>query len=327
MIIENSKIYDVTDVENIFFRPTFCGKSAEEFGIRILYNMPMPTKVPMFTHNTNILAPYTSGWQGGTSAEIAEQEIEMIRLKAESACSAENYFSTVYDYILNSSDVNMGDLTGSDLEKAETELFRRALAESVYANTWFGDTEGELSEYTGFTGFIRHILDLKEEYGEALSVVVYDGEQEALTEFLLRQSWVAASDDLRSLANDGHLAYFVSSDIYDAYQFILDSNGSSNAYSEKTGGRPVLRYHGIPLVEVPSQKYNLNLGHSFCILTDSRNLVLALNTNDSPEKEIRMWYNPDEMENRQRVVFLAGTTIADRNLLSGYIYNGTLTLD
>jgi len=54
---------------------------------------------------------------------------------------------------------------------------------------------------------------------------------------------------------------------------------------------------------------------------------LALNTNDSPEKEIRMWYNPDEMENRQRVVFLAGTTIADRNLLSGYIYNGTLTLD
>lgn len=77
----------------------------------------------------------------------------------------------------------------------------------------------------------------------------------------------------------------------------------------------------------PSQKYNLHLGKSFCILTDRRNLVLALNTNDSPEKEIRMWYNPDEMENRQRVVFLAGTTIADSNLLSGFIYNDMLLVD
>lgn len=327
MIIENSKIYDVTAVENIFFRPTFCGKSAEEFGIRILYNMPMPTKVPMFTHNTNILSGYTAGWQGGTSAVIAEQEIEMTRLKAESASSAENYFSTVYDYLLNSSDVNMGDLTGTDLEKAETEIFRRALAESIYANTWFGDTEGDVSDYMGFTGFIRHLLDLKEEYGEDLPISVLDDEQEALVAHLLRQTWVNASDDLRSLANDGQLAYFVSTDIYDAYQFYLDSNGSSNSYSEQTNGRPVLRYHGIPLVEVPSQKYNLHLGKSFCILTDRRNLVLALNTNDSPEKEIRMWYNPDEMENRQRVVFLAGTTIADSNLLSGFIYNDMLLVD
>ena len=67
--------------------------------------------------------------------------------------------------------------------------------------------------------------------------------------------------------------------------------------------------------------YNVNKGRSFCLLTDSRNLILGLNTSDSPEKEIHMWYNPDEMENRQRVVFLAGTAIADYSLLSGYIYN------
>ena len=36
---------------------------------------------------------------------------------------------------------------------------------------------------------------------------------------------------------------------------------------------------------------------SFCILTDRRNLVLAVNTADFPGNEIRMWYNPDEMEN------------------------------
>ena len=29
-----------------------------------------------------------------------------------------------------------------------------------------------------------------------------------------------------------------------------------------------------------------------------------------------MWYNPDEMENRQRAVFLAGTMILDESLLT-----------
>jgi hypothetical protein len=53
---------------------------------------------------------------------------------------------------------------------------------------------------------------------------------------------------------------------------------------------------------------------------------LALNTADSPEKEIKMWYNPDEMENRQRVVFLAGTAIADQNLVSAHIFDSGVEL-
>ncbi len=45
---------------------------------------------------------------------------------------------------------------------------------------------------------------------------------------------------------------------------------------------------------------------SFAILTDRRNLAMAVNTSDFPGTEIRMWYNPDQMENRQRAVFMAG---------------------
>ena len=57
------------------------------------------------------------------------------------------------------------------------------------------------------------------------------------------------------------------------------------------------------------------------MLTDRRNLVLALNTADMPENEVRMWYNPDEMENRQRAVFLAGAQVLDSNLVSIYYTN------
>ena len=45
---------------------------------------------------------------------------------------------------------------------------------------------------------------------------------------------------------------------------------------------------------------------SFAFLTDRRNLALAVNTNDYPGTEVRMWYNPDVMENRQRAIFMAG---------------------
>ena len=53
-----------------------------------------------------------------------------------------------------------------------------------------------------------------------------------------------------------------------------------------------------------------------CMLTDRRNLVVAVNTAEFPGTEVRMWYNPDEMENRQRAVFLAGADIIDPKLVA-----------
>ena len=324
MIIENSKTYNLTDVENLFFRPAFCGKSAEELGIRVLYNMPVPTKVPLFTHNNNILKSFASGWQGGSSSTLTQKEVEMKKLKAESSYSAEEYFSTIYEMITASADVNLGDLTGTDLEKAETELFRRSLAKSIYTTMWFGDTTSGISANRGFDGFLAHIVNLAE--GDINpSVIVCSDEEELSIEELFNDVWVNAEDDLRALASDGNLVFFVSSDIYDAYQFYLDRKGLTNTCVDTLVARPTLTYHGIPLVEISSNGCQLNRATSFCILTDRRNLVLALNTADSPEKEIRMWYNPDEMENRQRVVFLAGTAIVDDLLVSGKIFDSTIT--
>ena len=140
---------------------------------------------------------------------------------------------------------------------------------------------------------------------------------------------IHAYDNMDAFIRDSNrhfVHFFVSSDIYDSYHFWLDRQGLTNVVAEAGGTRPTLLFHGIPVVEVPGYKYNRLRAKSFCILTDRRNLILALNTADSPEKEIRMWYNPDEMENRQRVVFLAGTAIADSNLISAYIYDKGVNL-
>lgn len=89
-----------------------------------------------------------------------------------------------------------------------------------------------------------------------------------------------------------------------------------------TEGRPSLAYHGIPLVDVRLGSYltGTSLHKSFCLLTDRRNLVLAVNTADFPGNEVRMWYNPDLMENRQRAVFMAGCDVLDETLMT-YAYN------
>ena len=43
--LENSKQYTGSDLENIFFRPMLTGESAQDLGVRVLYNMPQPTHV------------------------------------------------------------------------------------------------------------------------------------------------------------------------------------------------------------------------------------------------------------------------------------------
>jgi hypothetical protein len=250
-----------------------------------------------------------------------QNEIEMKRLKAESSYTAEDYFATVYNQLANMPEFSSGDMAGSDLEKVETELFRRAIAESVYASMWFGDTDGELSDIESFDGFIRRVLKIKENDDMISNITVYDSLEEVSVAEILYDTWHNATAELRALASEGKLAFYVSSDIYDAYQFYLDNNGLSSCNQSVATGRPILTYHGIPLIEIPSNNYNLMKASSFAILTDSRNLILALNSADSPEKEVHLWYNPDEMENRQRVVFLAGTAIADENLISAFIYD------
>ena len=102
------------------------------------------------------------------------------------------------------------------------------------------------------------------------------------------------------------------------YEKYLDAKGADAAYADAMNGRRTLAYHGIPVVDVRLGSYlgATSFRQSFVMLTDRRNLVLAVNTADMPGNEVRMWYNPDEMENRQRAVFMAGTQVLDEALIS-----------
>ncbi len=312
-LIENSKTYTGRDLETIFFRPMFSGENAEQLGIRVLYNMPVPTTIQLWRPAQNVLQEYSSGWSGGESAERFQKTIELTKIKAEVGFSASDYFNQVYELITGRADVNLDDLTGSELEQAETAMFRAAIAESLRVTMWLGDTGADT--YNNFDGFLSKIIHDEDVAITNLPDVEISPEY-ILT--ILNQAWLSASPTLKSLKSEGNLVFLVTSDIYEAYEQYLDTCGADAAYNDLSTGRRELSFHGIKLVDMGISHILPDTSFDFthCILTDRRNLVLAVNTADMPGSEVRMWYNPDEMENRQRATFMVGCEIVDGDLVS-----------
>ena len=312
--IESTKTYSGQMLEKIFFRPMLSGPNAIDLGIKVMYNMPVPTTLQFWKRSGDILQKFTAGgWSGTTSSRKKKKSIALFKVKAEIGYSAADYFSTVFELITNRPDVNMEDLSGTELEEAETALFREAIAESIRTTMWLGDTNRSGSHNT-FDGFIKR---LTEDAGSGTNNIhkidipasFSDGSDPNAGENLLKSLWDSASDTLKACKSQGNLVYLVTSDIYTKYEEELDSASLEAAYLAKQNGRERLSYRGIPVIDVELSSYLealTDMPKSFAILTDRRNLALAVNTADFPGAEIRMWYNPDLMENRQRAVFMAG---------------------
>ncbi len=311
--IVEPKTYQGKELETVFFRPMLSGAAAESLGIRVLYNMPVPTVLSLWKGASNVLREYSAGWNGGGSSHKSQKTIELRKVKSEMGYTASDYFAMVYEQIAGASDnSNMDDLSGTQLEEAETRLFREALAESLRATMWIGSTGRVDGYHDTFDGFLsRLIADNGNPVPSVNYVAFTDAEFGAADagETMLKRVWEEAALELRELKGQGHLAFFVTSDVYSRYEESLDSATLEAAYIARQQGRPSLSFRGIPVIDMQVSGYLDQIDDmpkTWIVLADRRNLALAVNTSDFPGTEVRMWYNPDEMENRQRAVFSAG---------------------
>lgn len=309
--IEQVKTYEGRDLETIFFRPMLSGVDANSLGIKVLYNMPVPTNLHFWKRSGDILQKFSEkGWVGSDASSKYQKTIELSRVKAEMGYSAEDYFSRVYELIAASPEVNFEDLSGTELEVAETTLFKDSIAESIRATMWLGDTTRDEGELNSFDGFLKRLTADAGTDDDSITSIGYDKDDSDLSaEALFKQLWDSSSLELKESKSQGELVYLVTSDLYANYEDELDSATLEAAYLAKQSGRESLSFRGIPVVDVCLGSYLENyedMPQSFAILTDRRNLALAVNTANFPGTEIRMWYNPDVMENRQRAVFMAG---------------------
>ena len=235
--LENSKQYTGSDLENIFFRPMLTGESAQDLGVRVLYNMPQPTHVQLWDGQRNILQKFTSaGWAGGKAATKYEKTVNLNRVKAELGFSAANYFSMVYEKVSSLVNTHMDDLSGTELEQAETALFKQALAENIRVTMWIGDTSAA-SGYNTFDGLLKRINGLVDDDGVYnFSYQAAALEDPAYVVELFDKLWNKSDLRVQDLKADGQLAFFVTSDLCHLYEKYLDSKGADAAYTDTVNG-------------------------------------------------------------------------------------------
>lgn len=309
-IISNPKNYTGNDLENVFFRPLLSGPDAIDLGIRVMYNMPVPTTLNFWKRGTDLLQKYTAGWNGSAPADKYQKTIELSKVKAEMGYGADDYFSMVYEKICGKPSVNLGDLSGTELEEAETALFRETIAESIRATMWVGKTTRP-SKFNTFNGFFTRLMadaGTGTEEVKTLTIlptITTNGNAEKHFKSL----YDAAPAELRSMKADGNLVFLVTRDVAESYEEGLLTGSLDSARAAKINGIDQLSYRGIPVIDMQVDSYLDSVGDlpkSWAILTDRRNLAVAVNTADFPGSEVTMWYNPDQMENRQRATFMAG---------------------
>lgn len=308
-IISNPKNYTGNELEKVFFRPLISGPDAVELGIRVMYNMPVPTTLNFWKRGTDLLKKYSSGWNGSAKADRFQKTIQLYKVKAEMGYAAEDYFSMVYEKIVGRPDVNLGDLSGTELEEAETALFRETIAESIRATMWVGNVQRS-GAFNTFDGFLKRIyLDEGNGGDDVPTVTMLSMGTAGNAEKLFKSLYAAAPAELRSMKNDGNLVFLVTRDVVENYEESLTNGSLDSARAARINGIEQLSYRGIPVVDIQVDGYLSGLSdlpNSWAILTDKRNLAVAVNTADFPGSEVSMWYNPDQMENRQRATFMAG---------------------
>lgn len=311
--IENEKVYKGSDLSSIFFTPMMRGEDITKSGIHVIYNVPSPVSLQHWSRaGQQVLKPYTtSGWAATERTYRQNRSLTLSKVKAEVGYSADDYFALVIDSLKGNQPLD--DLSGTELEQAETALFRDAISEGVRATTWFGNTERANGKLNSFNGVITQMMNQIRE-GSAFfpNTILTDPIELSYIFDAIQAVWDTATEELKSLKSEGNLAFFVSPKVYRAYEDFLFTVANDKAYAITMQGHEKLSWRGIDLIETTSADFLsgelLDLPEDFIMLTDRRNIVLALNTNDMPGSEIKMWYNPDLMENRQRAVFAAAAT-------------------
>lgn len=316
-IITEPKTYAGKDLETIFFRPAFSGKSLAELGVKVMLNTPVPVKMQLWKGAENVLKAYSTGFTGGNIATKYQKTISLEKIKAELSFDPTDYFQMVNELVTNSANVNLGDLQGTPLEKAETYLFREAIKNSIYITAWLGKKSRASGKYPTFDGWLQRLVtDSIAGAGEETDIITLPpmtGTDAAETLFTsMFRNAATVLQDRKNL-----LAFYVTNDVLFNYEDTLKSANLESSRTAMIDGVQRYMWNGIPIIPVNLTDYLADapdLPQSFALLSVKENLVIAVNTTMLPDGQVRMWYNEDEIENRQRAIFMMSAEYVEPKL-------------
>lgn len=125
-----------------FLRPMFIGKSPwETKGIRVIPNVQSTLKLNYFGIAGKILKAYQKGFQPSTGTVYTQRDLTVVRMEAEIAEDANDFYQTVYEQALNKGEWD--DLSGTVIYDIVVNVFKNAVLADIYRVFWLGDTAKE----------------------------------------------------------------------------------------------------------------------------------------------------------------------------------------
>lgn len=140
-IVKSSITWDGKETLEYFLRPLFIGKQPHETqGVRVYSGIRSKQKLNYFSAVKKLLKAYVKGFNASSGSTYTQREIEVFRMKAESADDALDFFQTVYENVLPD-DWNRIDDT--ILKKIIMDIYSNAIESDVYREYWHNVTGKE----------------------------------------------------------------------------------------------------------------------------------------------------------------------------------------
>ena len=139
LLITASTNYVGEQSADLIMRPLFAGDDVRQYGFRVLLTKERKVDLTMWDAIRKKLRAYTSGFQGGTGSKRVGKQLNLAEFKVETNYDKHTYFDTVYDVITNTNGVSQNDITGTEVHRAEIQLFNETLQHDVFMTMFAGD--------------------------------------------------------------------------------------------------------------------------------------------------------------------------------------------
>lgn len=191
-------------------------------------------------------------------------------------------------------------------------IFTSNIAGQPFSAVTVANVSGDLSSTIVATTANTPAQDLAADEAQSTMALMMKGAPKELKALLPPTATTFEGTDkgvANAMINAATLRFYCTNTWIENYMETLETDGTEQARSMMIDGVERLTYRGIPLIPMGIDTYIANdfispYPHR-CILSTPENLVLVIN-GQSEGSETKMWFNPDENENRQRTQFEMG---------------------
>ena len=315
------------EVEEILFRPRYIGMKPEERGFRVVFTVQSSIRLHFFGKLGKILMPYVSGFQGGTSNAHKVREFTVAEFKAEMAYDKHDYDGMMLEQFFIDG-IAQNDIDGTVVMQAEQKIFMDALDSDTIRVFWLGDTTkthlaagtypsgtaynlGDPDKYYNqINGLLKNIMDVAaasptSDQVKKITMPSSLGADDAIE--IMKSVFDGSTKELQKLRDRKLLAFYCTDNFINNYRDTLAADGTEASRIQVIEGIDRYTYMGIPLIPMDIDEHIANdfdssYPDTICILSTPQNFALVINA-ASPRAEVKMWFNNDENERRQRAQF------------------------